>query len=82
MPQVPHVLVKQRAQRLRACGEAALRRHLDGEGREQVTGFFMGGELLGMDGIGSGRYNGNAVALEDSEVCVLPFAMIEAQAIE
>jgi len=49
---------------------------LDGEGREQVTGFFMGGELLGMDGIG-GAYHGNAVALEDSEVCVLPYALIE-----
>jgi len=50
---------------------------LNADGREQVTGFHMGGELLGLDGIGSGRYNGNAIALEDSEVCVLPFAMIE-----
>ena len=51
---------------------------LDGEGREQVTGFYMGGELLGMDGIGAGRYNGAAIALEDSEVCVMPFSLIEA----
>ena len=50
---------------------------VDGDGREQVTGFFMGGELLGMDGLGSGRYNGTAVALEDSEVCVMPYALIE-----
>ncbi len=50
---------------------------LNADGREQVTGFQMGGELLGLDGIGGGRYNGNAVALEDSEVCVLPFALIE-----
>jgi len=50
---------------------------LNADGREQVTGFQMGGELLGLDGIGSGRYNGNAVALEDSEACVLPFALIE-----
>ena len=55
---------------------------VDGEGREQVTGFFMGGELLGMDGIGSGRYNGAAIALEDSEVCVLPYALIEQMASE
>ena len=55
---------------------------VDGEGREQVTGFFMGGELLGMEGIGSGRCNGTAVALEDSEVCVMPFALIEAAAHE
>ena len=50
---------------------------LDGDGREQVTGFFMGGELVGLDGLGSGTYNGTAVALEDSEVCVLPYALIE-----
>ena len=50
---------------------------IDKEGREQVTGFFMGGELLGMDGVGAGRYNGNAIALEDSEVCVMPFSLIE-----
>jgi CRP/FNR family transcriptional regulator len=50
---------------------------VDGEGREQVTGFFMGGELLGMDGVGTGHYNGAAIALEDSEVCVMPFALIE-----
>jgi CRP/FNR family transcriptional regulator len=53
---------------------------VDGEGREQVTGFSMGGELLGMDGIGTGRYNGTAIALEDSEVCVLPYALIEEMA--
>ena len=49
----------------------------DGDGREQVTGFHMGGELLGPDAIASGKHNGSAVALEDSEVCVMPFAMIE-----
>jgi CRP/FNR family transcriptional regulator len=50
---------------------------LDGEGREQVTGFCMGGELLGLDGLGAGHYNGTAIALEDSEACVLPFALVE-----
>ncbi|MGD9953518.1 MAG: fumarate/nitrate reduction transcriptional regulator Fnr [Burkholderiales bacterium] len=49
---------------------------LDRDGREQVTGFFMGGELLGMDGIG-GAYHGTATALEDSEVCIMPYALIE-----
>ena len=42
----------------------------------------MGGELLGMDGIGAGRYNGAAIALEDSEVCVLPYSLIEQMAAE
>ena len=55
---------------------------VDGEGREQVTGFFMGGELLGLDGMGTGRHNSTAVALEDSEICVMPFAMIEKMARE
>ena len=55
---------------------------VDDEGREQVTGFFMSGELLGLDGIGSGAHNGTATALEDSEVCVMPYAMIEEMARE
>jgi len=55
---------------------------VDGEGREQVTGFSMGGELLGMEGIGRDSYNSTAVALEDSEVCVMPYALIEEIAAE
>ena len=53
---------------------------IDGDGREQVTGFFMGGELLGMDGLGCGSYKGSAIALEDSEVCVMPYSLIEEMA--
>ena len=47
------------------------------DGREQVTGFQMAGDLLGLDGIGTARYASDAVALEDSEVCVIPFAQLE-----
>ncbi len=47
------------------------------DGRDQVTGFYMGGELLGMDGIGSEKPTSDAVALEDSEVCVIPFGRLE-----
>jgi CRP/FNR family transcriptional regulator, anaerobic regulatory protein len=50
---------------------------VDGEGREQVTGFFMGGELMGLEGLGAGAYQGTAVALEDSEVCILPYSLVE-----
>ncbi|MFL6579840.1 MAG: helix-turn-helix domain-containing protein [Burkholderiales bacterium] len=50
---------------------------IDKEGREQVTGFNMSGELLGMEGIGTGQYEATAIALEDSEVCMMPFALIE-----
>ena len=47
------------------------------DGRDQVTGFQMAGEILGMDGIGTEAHTCNAVALEDSEVCVIPFAQLE-----
>ncbi|MEF7613870.1 fumarate/nitrate reduction transcriptional regulator Fnr [Aquincola sp. MAHUQ-54] len=47
------------------------------DGRDQVTGFQMAGELLGMDGISTDRHSCDAVALEDSQVCVIPFAELE-----
>lgn len=47
------------------------------DGREQVTGFQMAGEIIGMDGIVSDHHNCSAVALEDAEVCVMPFSDIE-----
>lgn len=50
------------------------------DGREQVTGFHMSGELMGMDAISSDTHTCDAIALEDSEVCELPFAEIEALA--
>jgi CRP/FNR family transcriptional regulator len=46
------------------------------DGREQVTGFQMSGEIMGMDGIDTGRYGSTALALEDSDVCVLPYALV------
>ena len=48
------------------------------DGRDQVTGFQMTGELLGFDGIGTERHTCDAVALEDSQVCVIPFTQLEA----
>ena len=47
------------------------------DGRDQVTGFQMAGELLGLDGIGTDRHSCDAVALEDSQVCVIPFDQLE-----
>jgi CRP/FNR family transcriptional regulator len=47
------------------------------DGRDQVTGFQMAGEIMGLDGIVSDHHTGNAVALEDAEVCVMPFDSIE-----
>ncbi len=47
------------------------------DGRDQVTGFQMAGELLGLDGISTDRHACDAVALEDSQVCVIPFSQLE-----
>jgi len=47
------------------------------DGRDQVTGFQMAGELLGLDGISADRHSCDAVALEDSQVCQIPYARLE-----
>ncbi|MCW3481544.1 fumarate/nitrate reduction transcriptional regulator Fnr [Neisseriaceae bacterium JH1-16] len=47
------------------------------DGREQVTGFQMSGELMGLDGISANVHGCDAIALEDSEVCELPFNRME-----
>jgi CRP/FNR family transcriptional regulator len=47
------------------------------DGRDQVTGFQMAGEIIGLDGIVSDQHTCDAVALEDAEVCVMTFDRIE-----
>ena len=47
------------------------------EGRDHVTGFQMAGEIMGLDGMASDRYSCDAIALEDAEVCIMPFSKIE-----
>ena len=47
------------------------------QGHEQVAGYHMVGDIVGMDGIGTHRHGGEAVALEDTEACVLPFDRLE-----
>jgi len=47
------------------------------DGREQVSGYHMLGDLIGLDGIGTDRHGCQAIALEDTEVCVLPFERLE-----
>ena len=46
-------------------------------GEQQITGFQMTGELLGMDAISTDRHHCDAIALEDSEVCEIPFQRLE-----
>ena len=47
------------------------------DGRDQVTGFQMGGELLGLDGFDDETHRCDAIALEDSQVCVIPYPALE-----
>lgn len=47
------------------------------DGRDQVTGFQMAGEVIGLDGIVHDHHTCDAVALEDAEVCIMPFDRIE-----
>lgn len=52
------------------------------DGREQVAGYKMLGEIIGLDGIATGCHTCSAQALEDSEVCALPFDRLEQMAQE
>jgi CRP/FNR family transcriptional regulator len=44
------------------------------DGREQVSAFHMAGELMGLDGVAHGTHASSATALEDTEVCAIPYA--------
>ncbi|MFV0476792.1 MAG: fumarate/nitrate reduction transcriptional regulator Fnr [Parahaliea sp.] len=46
-------------------------------GREQVTGFYLPGEILGLDGVADNCYSSSAVALETSAICEIPFESLE-----
>lgn len=47
-------------------------------GKAYISGFYMAGDALGMDGICQESYRCDAIALEDSVVCVLSFHLLEA----
>lgn len=50
---------------------------IDDEGDEQIVGFYLPGEILGMDAIDSRKHISTAKALETSSVCEIPFDSIE-----
>jgi CRP/FNR family transcriptional regulator len=52
------------------------------DGRDQVTAFHMAGELVGLDGLGTDHHTNDVIALEDSEVCVIPYSHLEAPAMQ
>lgn len=47
------------------------------QGVEQVTGFYLPGEIFGMDGIAHTHHISSAIALETSSVCEIPFNRLE-----
>ena len=55
---------------------------LAADGHEQIAGYHMAGEILGLDGIGTDSHGCQAVALEDTEVCALPFERLQALALQ
>ncbi len=46
------------------------------DGRTQVCGFHMAGEQLGLDGLAHGKHASSAIALEDTEVCAIPYSLL------
>lgn len=47
------------------------------DGEEQVTGFYLPGEVVGLDGIAEDRYTNSVIALETSSICEIPFHRME-----
>lgn len=47
------------------------------DGREQITGFFLPGDLVGLDSVGLRQHASSAAALDDTVVCELPFSVLE-----
>lgn len=47
------------------------------DGQEQVTGFFLPGEIAGLDGIGTNTHLSSLLALETASVCAIPFNSLE-----
>jgi CRP/FNR family transcriptional regulator len=48
------------------------------DGREHVSGFQLAGDMLGLDGLADGHHASEAVALEDAEICAIPYAQLAA----
>ncbi|WP_404369432.1 cyclic nucleotide-binding domain-containing protein [Marinobacter sp.] len=46
-------------------------------GDEKILGFYLPGEMFGLDGVNAGSYACSAYALERSSVCEIPFERLE-----
>ena len=50
---------------------------VEASGQQQITGFFLPGEIVGLDGMLDGIHSSTAIAMEDSEVCVVKLEDID-----
>lgn len=50
---------------------------LTGDGKEQVTGFYLPGEVFGVDGVAGGTHSNSAISLDTSAICAIPFERLE-----
>lgn len=50
------------------------------DGDQKITGFYLSGDIMGLDAIDDGVYSFDAIALENTEVCVLPIHQLESMA--
>ncbi len=50
---------------------------IDDDGREQVTGFYLPGEIFGWDGLAENYYQNTAIALETTSVCEIPYNQLD-----
>jgi len=55
---------------------------LSDSGQGRVTGFYLPGEIIGMDGIASHKYANSTSALEYSSICEIPFSQLEKLSLE
>lgn len=46
-------------------------------GNEQVTGFYLPGEVVGLDGLANNTHTNSVIALETSSICEIPFTQLE-----
>lgn len=50
---------------------------ISSEGEEQVNGFHLPGEMVGLDGISTGTHVSSAVALDTTTVCAIPYGQLQ-----
>ena len=55
---------------------------VNSEGAEQTIGFYLPGELMGLDALLHGRFSCSAVALETGSICELPLSRLNELCVE